>query len=765
MAHTTERTRNSRRIWDIPGGVHPPEHKEQSMQLPLAHIPLAPSLIVPLSQHIGAPAIALVKEGDRVLKGQKIAEADGPISAPVHAPTSGTVTRIGDYTMAHPSGLQAEAIEISSDFADTWCELHPMQDYRERDRSEVLHHIRECGIAGLGGAGFPAAIKLNPKGNAPIDTLILNGTECEPYITADDTIMRVRPEEIVAGAEILAHLLHEPADILIGIEDNKPEAIKAMREACKGTRFEVVVFPTKYPSGGEKQLIQILTGREVPSEHLPAEVGVICQNVGTAAAIYRAIQFGEPLVSRITTVVGEALDIQRNIEVPLGTPVGHILANHGVDREQMAKIVIGGPMMGFTIRDEQVPVVKTTNCILVPARNELPAPMATQPCIRCGICAEACPASLLPQQLYWYARAEDYEKLDAYSIKDCIECGACAYVCPSHIPLVQYYRAAKGTMREAEQEKLKSDRARERFEFRKARLEKAEQEKEAKRQARKKAAEEARKRKAAQPASDKAGTGGASSEADVVAAALARVKAKESSPEQQKARAERSVKSAQERVQKLEEKASAAEGTQRDQLQAQLKAAQLKLNEARQKLAALDQPEKTSSAAAAVDAAIARARNKAAMSPLEKAQKSVDSLRQRIQKMEEKIPQEQDAELQAALRDNHRKFQEKLVAAERELAQLQQQEPGEAATPPASNDKAQQAIERARAAAQARAGMSDEEKLAAELSSLEQRVEKARQRLRKAQDEGNENVPAFQAALDKMENKLAEKRQQMGEQQ
>lgn len=566
---------------DFPGGIYPPENKAQSTGEPIGSIPLAEDLILPLNQHSGATAMPLVQLGERVLKGQKIAEADGHISCPVHAPSSGTVVAIEPCPVPHPSGEYADSIVIRTDGEEHWCELFPCEDFLEEEPAALLDRIRGCGVAGLGGAGFPTAVKLDPPGHLPIDTLIVNGTECEPYITADDMLMRERAADIIAGVQILAHLLDEPESVLIGIEDNKPEAIEAMRAATAGTRFKVVVFPTKYPSGGEKQLIQILTGREVPNKGLPAHVGVVCQNVGTAYAVYRAVRFGEPLISRVTTVVGEALERQRNIEVPIGTPIRHILKHHGAHRGRMTRVVIGGPMMGYAIEDERAPVIKTTNCILVPTARELPPAPPAQACIRCGLCAEACPASLLPQQLYWYARADDREKLQAYNLFDCIECGCCSYVCPSNLPLVQYYRAAKGDILLAEEEKEKADRARERFEFRKLRLEKEEKEKEAKRKARREAAELARVQREQQPES----APGAQRESDLVAAALARVKAKQASPEQQLARAQRAATSAAERVQRLQSKLDAAEPEQRDQLAAQLKDAQVRLQDAQGKLA------------------------------------------------------------------------------------------------------------------------------------------------------------------------------------
>ncbi len=576
-----------RKVWDIHGGVHPPENKQQSMQQALASLPLAPELVLPLNQHIGKPAIAIVAEGDTVLKGQLIAKADGPISANIHAPTSGTVSGIEDRTLPHPSGGSGPCIVISSDGKDTWAELDACENYQTLDHNTLLEKIRSAGIAGMGGAGFPAAIKLNPRGNLKIDTLILNGTECEPYITADDTLMQTRAQEVVAGAQILAQLLGNPKSILIGIEDNKPEAIRSISKALsevENNPIEVVSFPTKYPSGGEKQLIQILTGREVPAGKLPADVGVVCQNVGSTVAAYRAVRFGEPLISRITTVVGEALEIQRNIEVPIGTPIGYILEQHGFTAANVSRLIMGGPMMGFALNTADVPVIKTTNCILAPSRAEMPAPPPAQACIRCGMCAEACPASLLPQQLFWYSMAEDLDKLEAHNIADCIECGACSYVCPSNIPLVQFYRASKGAMKQHAIDKEKSDRSRARFEFRQQRIEKAEVEKEAKRAARKVAAEAAKAKLAAKQASE-GDSPKTDDTADVVAAAIAKAKTQDISPEVQLAKLERALSSASSRLDRTLARAEEAEGEKKDAILARVKDAELKVSDAKNKLA------------------------------------------------------------------------------------------------------------------------------------------------------------------------------------
>ncbi len=658
-----------RKVWDIHGGIHPAENKHQSIKLPLGHVPLASELLMPVNQHIGKPAIPVVNVGDAVLTGQLIAKADGPISANIHAPSSGTVSAIEDRTLPHPSGGAGLCIAIATDGKENWVELQANEDYLSLDHNTLIDKIRDAGIAGMGGAGFPAAIKLNPRGNCSIDTLILNGTECEPYITADDWLMQHRADEVVAGAQLLAHLLGEPDNVLIGIEDNKPKAIAAVQKALLDAeieKIEVVSFPTKYPSGGEKQLIQILTGREVPSGKLPADIGVVCQNVGSSVAAYRAARYGEPLISRITTVVGEALDTQRNIEVPLGTPIGHILEHHGLQASKVARLIMGGPMMGFSLHTADVPIIKTTNCILAPSKQEMPEPPPAQACIRCGMCAEACPASLLPQQLFWYSMAEDFEKLEAHNIADCIECGACSYVCPSNIPLVQHYRASKGTIRQNAIDKEKSDRSRARFEFRQVRIEKAEREKEAKRQARKLAAEAAKKKMAEKQAAGES-TEGSPDKADVVAKAIAAVKKQDLTPEEMLAKLERALSSSESRLEKTLARAETAEGDKKDAILARVKDAELKVSDAKQKLAdfqAKNQaaaPSSDSAPAAASEAsddvasvAIAKAKAKAAelasMSPEEKKKQQLVSLTARLEKARarlEKAEAEQDENLEA----------------------------------------------------------------------------------------------------------------------
>jgi len=503
----------------IHGGIHPTEAKALSAPGTVLDAGIADQLVLPLSQHIGRQPDVIVEVGETVKGGQVLALGDGPMSVPLHAPTSGTITAIDDRAVPHPSGLTNRCIELSCDGADNWVALEGLSNWREVDRTALISAISQAGVAGMGGAGFPTAVKLNSPATQPIRTLIINGTECEPYISADDTLMQIDAPAIVEGAEILAHIVNAE-EILFAVEDNKPIALAAMQEAVDASdskcRREVMSFPTKYPSGGEKQLIEILTGQQVPSGGLPAHLGIVCQNPGTAVAVREAVLMGKPLTERIVTLTGQALNKPGNYRVRLGTPISHLLAVTAFDPKDNQRLIHGGPMMGFALESSDVPVIKTTNCVLVPTEQELPTPPPAQACIRCGLCAEACPASLLPQQLYWYARAKDQEQLEKHHLFDCIECGACSWVCPSHIPLVQYYRAAKGSIVDARAEKTRSDRSRDRFEARQERVERELAAREAQRAARRAAAQ----KKAEQGADD-----------DPIAAAIARAKAKKQTAE------------------------------------------------------------------------------------------------------------------------------------------------------------------------------------------------------------------------------------------
>jgi electron transport complex protein RnfC len=500
----------SRKLWHFSGGLHLPDNKAISTTTPVSEAPLPKRLIIPLQQHIGTPAKPLVAVGDKVLKGQKLAKAEGYVSAPVHAGSSGTVVAIEEHPVPHPSGLSAPCIIIETDGEDTWTERKPHPDYKTLEPSELRNLIRDAGIVGLGGAGFPAFIKLNPGSRMAIDTLILNGAECEPYISCDDMLMRERADEIILGARIMRHTL-QAKQCFIGIEDNKTEALNAIREALSALGekdIKAVEVPTRYPTGGEKQLIKILTGKEVPSQGLPIDIGIVCHNVATAAGVHRAVEKGEPLISRIVTVTGQGATRPQNLEVRVGTPMRELLEVTGTNTDTPYQLVMGGPMMGFTLQSTDLPTLKTSNCLLLATQADMPERGPVQPCIRCGECAHACPARLLPQQLYWYARAKDFDKAQDYNLFDCIECGCCAYVCPSNLPLVQYYRFAKTEIWAQEREKKAADKARERHEFRTFRKEREKAEKAARHKAKakavKKGGDESSKKAAIQAAMERA---------------------------------------------------------------------------------------------------------------------------------------------------------------------------------------------------------------------------------------------------------------------
>ncbi|MBI5753301.1 MAG: electron transport complex subunit RsxC [Hydrogenophilales bacterium] len=462
-----------RKLFDFHGGVHPAQHKAESTALPIAAAPLPAKLIVPMHQHIGNRAKPIVAVGERVLKGQMIGQADGYISCAVHAPASGIVRAIEMATVPHPSALPDLCISIEPDGAEQWVDRAPL-DYTSMNPSELRNRLRDLGLAGMGGAVFPSHAKLNPGRNPSVPTLILNGAECEPWITCDDLLMRERAEQIIRGAKIMQHMLGA-TEVLIGIEDNKPEAIQAMRAACAGTDFEVAVVPTKYPSGGAKQLTKMLTGKEPPAGGRSIDIGVQVFNVATAYSLARAVLYGEPLISRVVTVTGN-VERPQNFEALIGTPAHELVALAGPPRADTGGYIMGGPMMGFNLPSDQTPLIKATNCLIATSPKLFPAPPPALPCIRCTQCAQACPVNLQPQDLYWFARAKEFGKAQEYDLFDCIECGCCDYVCPSHIPLVQYYRFAKSEIWAREREKNKADVARERHEFRDHRIEREKKE-------------------------------------------------------------------------------------------------------------------------------------------------------------------------------------------------------------------------------------------------------------------------------------------------
>lgn len=466
------------RLFPFHGGIKTVRHKTESNQQAIRSAALPKRLHVPLRQHVGAIAKPLVQAGDRVLKGQMIGQPDGYVSAAVHAPTSGVVTAVDKRPVPHPSGMADWCVSIEVDGEERWIERRPV-DYQHLHPSDLRNVVRNAGVVGLGGAVFPSAVKMNLSGHCErLEHLILNGAECEPWMTCDDVLMRERAAEIVAGIHILVHLL-APREVLIGIEDDKPEAIAAMVAACAGTGYEVRPVPTRYPSGGVKQLTKLLTNKEAPTDGRSTDIGVQCFNVATAYTLHRAIQYGEPVLSRIVTVTGRVKQPQ-NLDALLGTSFAELIAECGGYQDDVQRLIMGGPLMGFALHDDQVPVTKATNCILAAGANELAPIEPVMPCIRCGACMDACPADLLPQQLYWHSRAKEFDKAQDYHLFSCIECGCCSYVCPSRIPLVQYYRYAKNEIWALEQEKQKAELARQRHQARLERLEREKQEREAK---------------------------------------------------------------------------------------------------------------------------------------------------------------------------------------------------------------------------------------------------------------------------------------------
>ncbi|MEF1329210.1 electron transport complex subunit RsxC [Vibrio sp. M260121] len=598
-------------LWDFPGGVHPAENKKQSNKTELVHAAIPSEIVLPLKQHIGKAGNLLIAVGDTVLKGQQLTASDSGFTVPVHAPTSGQVTAIEPRTVAHPSGLSELCAVITPDGNDTWCEKTPVADYAQESADALIDVIRLAGISGMGGAGFPTAKKIQ-SGIARTEILIVNAAECEPYITADDKLMQEHADELIQGIEIVEHIL-KPKLTIIGIEDNKPAAIKALELAAMNKDIVIRVIPTKYPSGGEKQLIKILTNKEVPSGAIPADIGILVQNVGSLYSIKRAVIDGEPVVNRIVTLTGKTFKQPRNVWTLLGTPVQALLDEFGYKADKkLQRLIMGGPMMGFTLPHAQVPITKTANCILAPKRREIASDQYEMQCIRCSQCAEACPASLLPQQLQWYAKSQEYEKLEELNLKDCIECGACAFVCPSEIPLVQYYRQAKAEIRTRAQEAAAAERAKLRFEEKKARMEREKAERENRF---KKAADDRRK--------DMKASGGD----DAIAAAIARVKAQKENTE---AKAEPAVKPA---VAAAIAKAKAKQAAAAQSGAAEPDNSEMaKLREERKRLARERKAEKEQSKApvdnaddkkSAVAAAIARAKAKKAQQ--EDSTESIDS--------------------------------------------------------------------------------------------------------------------------------------------
>lgn len=476
-----------RPLWDFPGGIDLPEHTDEATARPVAEMPLPPELVVPVQQNNGTAPIVDIAVGDYVRTGDRLASPADAFSSVLHAPSSGTVTAIEERPVPHPSGLPATCIVIRTDGIDRAADPLPAIDDGDLTTETLAERATACGIVGLGGAMFPTGAKLTADDGEGLASLIINGAECEPWIASDEMLMRTRAEALIDGAHLTATAL-QPAETVIAVEEDKTEAIAALteaRDAANADAIEIVAVPARYPVGGEKQLIQVLTGREVPSGDVPPSIGVVCLNVATVDALRQAVRDGRPVTRRYVTVTGDGIREPRVMAAPVGTPLHALIEQAGGYAEGVDRLVVGGPMMGFAVDSDTVPVTKGSNCILAGTTHLFPRPEPALPCIRCAACSDACPASLLPQQLYWYTRADDLDQAEGHGVFDCIECGICAEVCPSHIPLVDYFRYAKDAIRARDEERRQADLARRRYEARRERLAREEADKRARREAKK----------------------------------------------------------------------------------------------------------------------------------------------------------------------------------------------------------------------------------------------------------------------------------------
>lgn len=484
------------KLFRIRGGVHPQGRKELSCAAAIESLPLPQLLRIPLQQHIGVAATPLVKKGEKVLKGQLLAAAQGPLSAPVHAPTSGTVVTIGNYLAPHPSGLPLPTITLRPDGEDRWGPLPSPIDPFQLTATQIAERVAAAGVVGMGGATFPSAVKLSLGERYTLDTLVINAAECEPYLTCDDRLMQEQPNEVIDGVRIMMHALGTQHAI-IALENNKPAAFAALSAVAKAQQgIEVVQVPTRYPMGSEKHLVQTLTGKETPARGLTADIGVVVHNPATAFAVQEAVRYGRPLIERVVTVSGGAIQSPRNLRVAIGTPIADLIDYCGGYNSEPARLLSGGPMMGQPIRDIRIPVVKGCNGVLALTSEEA-GDRPSSPCIRCGKCVEVCPCGLVPLTMAANIRHGELQRANEYGVTDCLSCGSCSYACPSHIPLVQYFNYAKGELNQRRQAEQKQATIKQLIADRSARVEKAQQ---AKREAMRQRREAAKQKDSAEEA-------------------------------------------------------------------------------------------------------------------------------------------------------------------------------------------------------------------------------------------------------------------------
>jgi electron transport complex protein RnfC len=457
----------------VRGGVKLSYRKELTSENAIVRMPPPKRVLIPLQQHVGSPAEAVVQVGDRVGKGQLIGKPGRGISAAVHASTSGTVVAIEERTAPHPSGLTQLTVVIESDGEDRWAELpRPVTGVFPLPTTpkDISERVAAAGVVGLGGAAFPSAVKLDMRQRHELDTLVINGAECEPYVTCDDRLMREAAEEIIDGVRIMAYAL-AVEKVIVAIERNKPRAMAAMREAAKvDSDIRVQGVPTRFPMGSAQHLLLAVTGRETPADQRTAVVGAIVHNVATARAVSRAIRHGEPLVSRVVTVSGLGIREPANVEVPLGTPLEDLLAFCGGLHPVPSLLIGGGPMMGTPMPSLQAPVVKGTSGVLALTSAEInDGPEA--PCIRCGSCVTACPCGLVPVEMAQLVKRGKLDEAKGIGLQDCISCGSCSFICPSHIPLAHYFGFAKGKLSALDRDARRQDRIRALIQARTARVE------------------------------------------------------------------------------------------------------------------------------------------------------------------------------------------------------------------------------------------------------------------------------------------------------